>query len=89
MQTLITQLAKEKTETKNKEHWRRINEKTQKINAVNNERMRKDGFAKSGKIDDQDMLHTRMRDDADYLQAEVARKVEFSKKLRSMNEHNL
>lgn len=56
MQTLITQLAKEKSETKNKEHWRRINEKTQKINAVNNERMRKDGLAKSVKIDDHDML---------------------------------
>ena len=37
------------------------------MNAVNNERMRKDGFTKCGKIEDHDMLQTRMRDDADYL----------------------
>ena len=82
-------MEQEKSETKNKEHWRRINEKTQKINAVSNERMRKDGFARCEQIENLNMIHDKMRDDADYLSAEVARKVEFARNLRKMNEQNL
>ena len=40
-------------------------------------------------MEDRDMLYNKMRDDADYLSAEVARKVEFARNLRSMNERNL
>lgn len=89
MQTLITQLAKEKSETKNKEHQRRLREQNLKVDAINHERMRKDGTRRCGQMEDRDMLYNKMRDDADYLSAEVARKVEFARNLRSMNERNL
>ena len=51
--------------------------------------MRKDGFANCERIENQNMVYDKMRDDADYLSAEVARKVEFARNLRKMNEQNL
>ena len=51
--------------------------------------MRKDGFKNCERIENQNMVYDKMRDDADYLSAEVARKVELAKYLRKMNEQNL
>ena len=66
MQNLIDQVAKDKTDLKNRETLKRMQEKAARINAVNNEKKRKEEEVRLERIDRAQVLQMQHKDDAGY-----------------------
>jgi len=56
MQKLTDQVARDKTDFKNKESLKRMQEKTQKVHAVNNEKKKREGQVKLERLEREQLL---------------------------------
>jgi hypothetical protein len=66
-----------------------LQEKAQKVNAVNFEKKRKEELLKLERHERDQLLRSSLALDEDYLKADEAKKAGYSSKLRMMHEVNL
>jgi len=66
MQNLINQVAKDKTDNKNKETLKRMQEKASRLNAVSHEKKLKEERGQLERMERQELLNSQMENDAQY-----------------------
>ena len=89
MQNLIAQASRDKTDMKNKELLKRMQEKAKRINDFTNEKNRKEEQRSVEKMEREQLLKSALKNDNDYIEAEEARKRDFAIKLTQMHAENL
>ena len=89
MQNLIAQASRDKTDMKNKELLKRMQEKAKRINDFTNEKNRKEEQKSVEKMEREQLLKSALKNDNDYIEAEEARKRDFAIKLSQMHTENL
>ena len=82
-------MTRDKTDTKNKETLKRMQEKAARINAFTNEKRRKDDIVKMERIEREQLLSSQMKNDDDYMKKQEAKKEDKARNLKSMHENNL
>ena len=82
MQNLIDQVAKDKTDLKNRETLKHMQEKAARINAVNYEKRRREEEKSLELVDRQQILYQQNQDDAGYRAAQEARKAQYASSLK-------
>ena len=70
IQNLIDEVARDKVDMKNKETLKRMQEKAQRINALQKEKEKKNEFDKFEKIEREQLLRSQMESDESYQKAE-------------------
>lgn len=63
MQNLIKQVAKDKTDSKNKDTLRRMKEKVSRLNAINTEKRLKDECISMEKKEREELLNSQIKND--------------------------
>ena len=86
MQNLIDQVARDKTDSKNKETLKRMQQKTAMLNAVQTEQKRKDELNRVEKIEREQLLRSAMENDAEHLKREGENRQEHARRLKEMHD---